>query len=284
MPNNDHSVAAVLILGAYALFFVIRHIERHGLFRGFRRLSPWRKVGVIVVLLYATMTGATKAPPVMQQLFRLLFWSPQSQWALAPTAGRTDAAAEAVEEAERGADDLEATATNEVNYISFDWHAPDRQPYHARQNVLAWTCEVRPIEVGGQLHEDHFIEFSAGVSTNPAVIEIEYAMTQKDGQVYRELANVVTSSYPHTEVVNLQSGAHTCYWFRCRVPQFAATAVRDWSGEALFGSSTGGAGFDLVGILQVDDNGQVYVGESGTYMLGGTQCVYTNGIMVEAAQ
>ena len=283
MPDSSHSIVAVLILAAYAFYFILRDIERHGVVpEWMRSLSPWRKVGMVAVLLFATVTGADKAPPVMRHLFRLLFWSPQAHWALATAEEHAETTEQTLETTALTADSLEATATNDVTFISFDWHAPDRQPYHARQNVLAWTCAVRPIEIEGVLHEDHFIEFSAGVSTNPAVIEIEYAVTRDDGEIYREFANVVTSSYPHTEVVNLQSGSHTCYWFRCRVPGFAVDSIRDWSGEALFGSPSAGSGFDLVGVLQVDDDGHVYEGKSGTYTIGGVQVTYTNGIMVEA--
>ena len=202
---------------------------------------------------------------------------------MAPASQANTAAEEIIEETMQTADEVGATATNDIALLSFDWHVPDRLPYHARQNVLAWTCDVRPIIVDGVLHEDHYLAFSANVSTNPAVIEIEYAGII-DGLPYRELSNVVTSSYPASSVITLQSGSHTCFWFRCKVPDFAINARRDWSGEALFGSATAGGGFDLVGLLQVDADGDVYVGRTGTWAIGGQECTWTNGILIEAAK
>lgn len=284
MTSTSHSIAAVLLLGAFLLYLMVRGIERHGVLpREIVNLSPWRKFGLLLIVMYATLTGATKAPPIMQSVFRMLFWSPRTRWALEQTCLDNDQSSGSIDAAREVTDQIEQIATNDVAYISFDWHADTRQPYHSRQNVLAWTCDVRPITIDGVLHEDHFLAFSSGVSTNPAVIEIEYAGLV-DGQPYRELSNVVTSSYPASSIVTLQSGSHTCFWFRCKVPPFAVGARRDWSGEALFGSASAGGGFDLVGLLQVDDNGDVYVGRTGTWTIGGQNCTFTNGILIEASQ
>ena len=109
---------------------------------------------------------------------------------------------------------------NDVWTLSFDWHAPQRLPYHERQNVLAWTAAVVPTNINGTLYEDHYVSFNAEPLTNPAVILIEYARTKDDGTVERYSAETITNSYPNTYVVHLcKRPLHTCYGFgmrRCR--------------------------------------------------------------------
>jgi hypothetical protein len=132
---------------------------------------------------------------------------------------------------------------------SFDWHSPNRLPYHARQNVLGRTVWVTPTNVNGVACEDHYVAFNESATTNPAVILIEYTRKLDDGTILRYSSPTITNSYPVMVPVNLQSGSHTCYWFRCEIPlAFLNCCVRDWNGEALFGSpQDSGKGFDLLG-------------------------------------
>ena len=81
--------------------------------------------------------------------------------------------------------------------------------------------------------------------------------------------------------MTLQSGAYTCYWFRCEVPLAFTNAVRDWNGEALFGSPAGsGKGFDLLGTLVVDDGDSIWVGATTNVVLGAQTNEFKNGINV----
>lgn len=150
---------------------------------------------------------------------------------------------------------------------------------------MAWTCKVAETNIGGVLCEDHYVAFNATASTNPAVIEVEYAATMPDGSIYRETSNVITSSYPEASIVELQSGSHTCYWFRCAVPAFARDRARDWCGEALFGAPSGSAhGFDMLGVLHIDTDNNVWVGRTGEFDIGGSHCVFSNGVCLAVTE
>jgi hypothetical protein len=240
-----------------------------------------RRLVIVFALMSFTLVGADKGAAAAK-IFKLLFFNPISQvWPLAEatrdTADADGAAAQAV--------DLSVAAqavveSNEVWTLSFDWHAPTRLPYHERQNVLAWTAAVVPTNIAGTLYEDHYVAFNAAASTNPAVILIEYAQRTPTG-VTRYSAEVVTNSYPDTSVVELQSGSYTCYWFRCAVPVAFTNSVRDWNGEALFGSPSGsGKGFDLLGTLVVDDGNDIWVGATTNHVFGAVTNEFKNGINV----
>lgn len=247
------------------------------------RLAPWRSlIALLVAVSWFTLQGSTKAPDVVGKLFKLLFWEPSSPWTLAgPSAQIQDA--EAAVDYSLGAlvETSNVITNNDVWTLSFDWHAPQRLPYHERQNVLAWTAAVVPTNINDTLYEDHYVSFNAGASTNPAVILIEYARTKDDGTIERYSAETITNSYPNTYVVNLQSGAYTCYWFRCAVPVAYTNCVRDWNGEALFGSpAESGHGFDLLGTLVIDADEEIWVGATTNTMLGGISHSFVNGINV----
>ncbi len=247
------------------------------------RLSPWRSLIILLVAVsWFTLQGSTKAPDVVGKLFKLLFWSPSSPWSLAEPSAKIQDAESAVAFSSNVLVEASGVITNnDVWTLSFDWHAPQRLPYHERQNVLAWTAAVVPTNINGALYEDHYVSFNAGASTNPAVILIEYARTKDDGTVERYSAETITNSYPNTYVVDLQSGSHTCYWFRCAVPIAYTNCVRDWNGEALFGSpADSGHGFDLLGTLVIDDANDIWVGATTNIMLGGVTHSFANGINV----
>lgn len=248
----------------------------------FRALSLLKKLLVLSVLFVSTLIGADKGPTTAASIFKFLFWDPGQPWQLASVRAALDGADAAVTAAEEDIDFVEAeTGTNEVVTFSFSWHAPDRLPYHERQNVLAWTAAVVPTNIGGTLYEDHYVAFNAAASTNPAVILIEYAKRRDDGTVERYSSEVVTNSYPDKFAVQLQSGSHTCYWFRCPVPAAFTNEVRDWNGEALFGSPEGsGRGFDLLGTLVVDDGNEVWMGATTNLFIGGATNEFINGINV----
>lgn len=250
--------------------------------------SVWRSMGIpartvaIVALSLATLYGGSKSPNPILRMFDVLFWDPGRPWQLASVRSAVDTAQAAVAVASDDLDYVEAeTSTTQVWTVSFDWHAPDRLPARDRQNIMGWTAQVVPTNINGTLFEDHYVAFNSQASTNPAVILIEYAARRDDGTVERQSARVVTNSYPQTSVVNLQSGAHTCYWFRVAVPEAFTNSVRDWSGEALFGAPEGsGKGFDLLGTLVVDDGNNVWVGATTNIVLAGATNEFINGINV----
>lgn len=249
------------------------------------RAMPWRaRISVLLILAISTLIGADKSPVTPSAVLNFLFWDPGRPWQLASVRAALDGAAESVGRAE--ADNAAAeSATNAVYTLSFDWHAPDRLPYHERQNVLAWTVWVSPTNIGGTLYEDHYVAFNSNASTNPAVIYIEYARSLDNGAVERYTQETVTNSYPAATVIDVASGSHTCYWFRCQVPDAFTNSVRDWNGEALFGSPAGsGKGFDLLGTLVIDDGDNVWVGATTNLFFGGITNEFKNGINTTEVQ
>lgn len=276
-------IASVIILLAFALWAVVRLHESgsaDSLWRRWRKLDLPVRAASIIAVVFFTLVGGSKGPSPITQVLRLLFWDHPMTWALSEAAQKTHAAEAANAISREAIEEVEA-ATNDVWTISFDWHVPDRLPYHERQNVLAWTATVIPTNIDGVLYEDHYVAFNSHASTNPAVILIEYAGKREDGSIERYSAPVVTNSYPDTSVVTLQSGAYTCYWFRVAVPVAFTNAVRDWNGEALFGSPQGsGKGFDLLGTLVIDDGNDVWVGATTNFFLGGITNEFKNGINI----
>jgi hypothetical protein len=239
-----------------------------------------RRLVILFALASFTLVGADKGAATAK-IFKLLFFNPLSQvWPLVDaTRDTADAEGAAAQAVDLTAQAQAVVASNDVWTLSFDWHAPQRLPYHERQNVLAWTAAVVPTNIAGTLYEDHYVAFNAAASTNPAVILIEYAQKTPAG-VVRYSADVVTNSYPDTSIVTLQSGSYTCYWFRCAVPVAFTNSVRDWNGEALFGSPAGsGKGFDLLGTLVIDDGNDIWIGATETNAVG----TFKNGINITEA-
>jgi hypothetical protein len=280
-------IATTIILLAFALWAIVRLHECGGadsLWSQWRKLDFPARAALLLAVGFFTLVGGTKGPAPITQVLRLLFWDHPMTWALSEAAQKTQAAIAANGITEAALAEVEAT-TNEVWTLSFDWHAPNRLPYHERQNVLAWTVTVAPTNIDGVLYEDHFVSFNSSASTNPAVILIEYAGKDEAGNITRYSASVVTNSFPDTSVVTLQSGSYICYWFRCAVPLPFVNSVRDWNGEALFGSPHGsGKGFDLLGTLVIDDGNDVWVGATTNHVFGSVTNVFKNGINITEVQ
>ena len=281
-------------LGIFLVFLWAAVWIAHLVERGFFTLPDWwtrrslkQKCAILLALGAFCYAGADKTPtlpPVMSSLYRLLYWKSEEGWRLGDVQKAVDdsyiditntVSAQAVADA----------ATNEVYTLSFDWHTEDRLNLsgadQSRYNVMARTVWVQPTNILGVLHERHYVAFSHMPSTNPAIIHVEYARQNDDGTVERHLAQVNAESYPDAFVVNLQSGSHTCFWFQVAVPETFANAQRDWNGEALFGSPIGsGTGFDLAGLLLIDDGGGLWSGITTNVTLGGMDMVFENGINV----
>ncbi len=271
----------IVIAALFAAWAVVRMHEcgrSESLWRRWRSMGFPARAAAILAVSFFTLVGGSKGP--ITQVLRLLFWDHSLTWPLADATLKTQAAAAANEVTRAALEEVEAT-TNDVWTFSFDWHAPQRLPYHERQNVLAWTAQVVPTNIAGTLYEDHYVAFNSQASTNPAVILIEYAGKDDAGNVVRYSADVVTNSFPSTSVVTLQSGSYTCYWFRCEVPAAFVGSPRDWNGEALFGSPAGsGKGFDLLGTLVVDDGDDIWVGATTNIVIGGVTNEFKNGINI----
>jgi hypothetical protein len=58
--------------------------------------------------------------------------------------------------------------------------------------------------------------------------------------------------------------------------------VRDWSGEALFGSpEDSGKGFDLLGMLLIDDGDNIWEGATTNMVFGAITNAVANGVILE---
>jgi hypothetical protein len=258
----------------------------------------WKDLGIpgrtvmITFTVMCTLYGGSKAPGPTGSLYRMLFWHGNDIWALTGAATANELAAASIVAATNSIVIATNTAaqvdsfidTNDVVTFSFDWHSPNRLPYHDRQNVLGRTVWVAPTNIAGVAYEDHYVAFNELATTNPAVILIEYARKRDDGTVERYSSPTITNSYPLMVPVSLQSGVHTCYWFRCAVPVAYTNGccVRDWNGEALFGSPTGsGKGFDLLGTLLIDDGDNIWEGATTNMVVGAKTNAVKNGVILE---
>jgi len=286
----------ILLWAAWGLVRYCESGEAQAIGRELRRL--WITLGVpgrmvmITLTIMCTLYGGSKAPGPTGSLFRMLFWHGNDIWALTGAATSNElaaaslvAATNSINIATNTAAQVEAfVSTNDVVTFSFDWHSPNRLPYHDRQNVLGRTVLVHPTNILGTLYEDHYVAFNEAATTNPAVILIEYARDRGDGTVERYSSPTITNSYPVMVPVTLQSGVHTCYWFRCAVPLAFTNScvVRDWNGEALFGSPDGsGNGFDLFGTLLIDDGDNIWEGATTNMVIGAKTNEVKNGVILE---
>lgn len=290
-------IGCLIFIGLFA-YMVARFYESgeaQALFADLRKF--YKSLGipgrVIIGVFFVIMAyrGGAKPPPVTSSIYRTLFWHGSDIWALLP-ANEADQAARnkiasatnSIEQATNIANQVSSFVdTNNVVTLSFDWHSPNRLPYHDRQNVLGRTVWVQPTNIAGVAYEDHYVAFNESATTNPAVILIEYSRRLDNGTIQRISSPTITNSYPDMVPVTLQSGVHTCYWFRCEVPAaFTNCCVRDWNGEALFGSPEGsGKGFDLLGTLVVDDGDNIWQGSTTNIVIGAKTNAVKNGVILE---
>jgi len=246
-----------------------------------------------IIFTFCLISGAVIASEntPIRSLFRLLFWHADDVWALTQTATDISTATNNTATAQN----LIAQATNklaavssqvstqEVWTMSFGWPMADRTPPNPRQNVLGETVWRSNVWVNGTLFHDHYVHFNELVSTNPAVLNIQYTKRLDDGTLQRWLANVTTNSYPNTSVINLEHGSYTCYWFRCQCPVAITNSVIDWDREVAFGAPLGSdSGFNVMGVFLIDDQyGDVWAGISLTNVVGSVTNIWLNGLKVE---
>jgi hypothetical protein len=286
-----------LILVLFCAYLITRYYESGAAKELMATLHKlWKSNGipgrVILGVFFVVMAyrGGAKAPPATSSLFRMLFWN-GGDWALMDAYEDNSASDQAVSTASNAVINATNTATlvedfvdtNNVVTFSFDWHTPNRLPYHDMQNVLGYTVWVQPTNILGVLYEDHYVAFNESATTNPAVILIEYARKLDNGTVQRISSPTITNSFPTMYPITVQSGTHTCYWFRCEVPAaFTNCCVRDWNGEALFGSPEGsGKGFDLLGTMLIDDGDNVWEGATTNMVFGAITNQVKNGVILE---
>lgn len=297
IPTANQILCGIPIV-LFVAFLIARYYESGAAQEYVRELHKvWVSLGIpgrVVIgglILMCTLSGGSKGINPAASLFRVLFWPHGNEWALLPAYDKNTQAKQAVATSTNAIASATNTAaavtayvaTNNVITYSFDWHSPNRLPYHDRQNVLGRNPWVTPRLINGVWYEDHYVAFNESATTNPAVVFIEYATKRDDGSIERYSMPTITNSYPNMYIINLQSGSHTCYWFRCEVPPaFTNCCVRDWNGEALFGSPDGsGKGFDLLGMLLIDDGDNIWEGATTNMTFGPVNYPVRNGIVGE---
>jgi hypothetical protein len=292
-------IIAGLLFVLFFAYLIVRFYEsgaaqetRDEIYRMWKSAGvPGRAIGILFVAMMTLYGGSKGGPPVTGSLYRMLFWNGDQIYALlaadeaeADAREKINIATNSITSATNlAAQVTEYVSTNDIVTLSFDWPSPNRLPYHDRQNVLGRTVWVTPTNILGVLYEDHYVAFNESATTNPAVILIEYARKLDNGTVQRISSPTITNSYPDMVTVNLQSGSQTCYWFRCEVPSaFTNCCVRDWNGEALFGSPEGsGKGFDLLGTLLIDDGDNIWEGATTNLVMGTYTNQVKNGVILE---
>jgi hypothetical protein len=248
----------------------------------------------IVTLFFLMATTHLKADEntPLVSLYRLLFWHASDIWALRQASEDISTATNStvtaqnmiIEATNKLASITSQIETQEVWTLSFGWPMEDRTPPNERQNVLGECVWRSNVWVNGTLFHDHYVHFNELVSTNPAVLNIEYSKRLDDGSITRWTANVTTNSYPNTSVVDLEHGSYTCYWFRCQCPTALTNCVIDWDREVVFGAPLDTeSGFNVMGVFLIDDEyGDVWEGISYTNVVGSVTNLWLNGLKVEA--
>lgn len=290
-------IALIVIL--FALWAVVRLAESP-LWSDFCRIArsmslTGRVVAVVCVLGFARI-GGSKAPqpqpiralsmlmhdPVMASLMPSGVAAPRSGSealeASLSVAQADSATAAAASASAAGTAALVAAAIPLASALTLDldWHPETRVPDAA--NIMAWEAWAQPVVVGGVLCEDHYVAFSATPTEAPGMV-FDYA----DLTGERHAAQAFTNSFPTLYGVTLPSGVHSCYWFRCEVPAPFRTRLRTWNGEVRFGGPPGSAfGFDIAGILLIDDGNAIWRGLTTNIVFNGEALEHVNGILLNA--
>lgn len=297
---NGCYVALVLLLWMLVVIAwladkgVLSAIARHQRERikWFRGLVTWRKFAVLLALCFVVADGADKSAGAIP-ILRMMFFDP-IVGALMPSGVAASRSATASLEnslrvAQTNAAETRAassSATGTVAAVSIartnavaltldlDWHTPTRVPDAV--NIMANQVWVNPTNIGGTLCDDHYIRFTATPTEAPSMIFDYYDL---NGERYTVKAD--TNSYPQLFGVTLPSGVHSCYWFRCEVPARFVQRLRTWDGEVRFGGPLGSSyGFDLAGILLIDNGNAVWQGLTTNIVYNGQTLEHINGICV----
>ena len=275
---------------------VLSAIARHERERikWFRGLVTWRKFAVLFALWFVVADGADKSAGAIP-ILRMMFFDPivgalmpsgvaaprvatsAMEHKLAQAQADVAAAATAAVSATNTAAQIGTLRTNALACtLDVDWHAPTRVP--AAVNIMAWQVWVTPTNIAGVMHEDHFIRFSSVPSQAPGMVFDYYDLA---GERYQAQAS--TNSFPALYGIALPSGVHSCYWFRCEVPARFTQRLRTWDGEVRFGGPRGSAfGFDLAGILLIDNGNAIWKGLTTNIVHNGELLEHINGICVSS--
>lgn len=282
---------AIIAVG-FSLWLIALREEnkaRHGSKPFLSGLSTGAKILVVLLVmngLQAQVAGGKGATPVGRVL-RLLFFHADDIWPLADAVRENEAAAatnavtaQILAAASNTLAEVGArVATQDVWTVSFGWPMGDRTPAHEEQNVMGEKPARSNVWINGELYHDHYVAFNALVGTNPAILSVEYSARTDAGAVQSWWADVTTNSYPSASVIQLEHGAYTCYWFRCKCPTALTNSVIDDDREVIFGAPPeSDRGFNIAGVFVVSRDGQLWQGRTYTNVVDGLTNIVVNGI------
>jgi len=283
---------AVFAFLAYVVAVIAENSAIEVLLRRWRKTSTWIKYIVVLLILGATFYGGAKAPIVPEKILSFMFFDPSLE-AIFPTGvvGESKKARElmlgvingdltlgAAADNSSNAVFLAAQAIAETNSMSMitlaaDWPHTER-PEPA--NIIASQIWVEPTNVVGELYENRYIEFSSVPSESPRIV-VNY-MDQRGNSV---LVEPITNSFPTLVGINVQSGSHSCYWFRVKVPDMFRHNLRTWEDDVKFGGPIGsGYGFEVAGIIVFGSAGEYWRGIDAELTIGGDSLEFSNGVLM----
>lgn len=252
------------------------------------------KLALIAALIVLVIYAADKPPVSVERVMQsMLMFNTATRTAIpaniaasGDTSYATRSAAIAAREAASAASDISTLTTNlaaltamelqnaAVMTIDCGWSYANREP--AAVNQMAQDQWVTATNINGVLHEDHYVEFSSTPTEAPGMV-FEY----KDLTGVAFNVESITNSYPQLHAVILPSGVHSCYWFRCIVPQPFTTRLRTFAGPVRFGGPVGSSyGLSIAGIFLIDIGNKIWQGRTITTQIGTNTVEWINGVSV----
>lgn len=185
----------------------------------------------------------------------------------------TSAAANITQAVDTASEVLGLASNYNALTIAVDW------PHSARPepaNIMASEILVCPTNIANVLYEIRYIEFSQLPSEAPNIV-VEF----RDQRGNAALAESDTNSFPDLFNINVQSGSHSCYWFRVKVPDQFKRNLRTWETDVKFGGPIGSAyGFEISGLIVISEGGNYWRGLTKDLMIGGELRTFDDGVLM----
>lgn len=168
---------------------------------------------------------------------------------------------------------IDLAADANILTLAADW------PHSARPepaNIMASEILVCPTNIADVLYEIRYIEFSQLPSEAPNIV-VQY----KDQRGNTATSEPDTNSFPTLVGVDVQSGSHSCYWFRVKVPERFRQNLRTWETDVKFGGPLGSAyGFEISGLIVIAEGGNYWRGLTKDLTIGGETHSFNNGVLM----
>lgn len=258
-----------------------------------RSMTPAQQMLTFLAIAFFTLYGGSKGAiivPAKQMSF--MFFNPSLRAIFPPgMVGEAKQSEQVMTDIFNADNVLSAASTNSVmasdkasqvlalatDYsaltIAVDWpHSSRPDP----ANIMASEIMVCPTNITDVLYEIRYIEFSQLPSEAPGIV-VQY----KDQRGNSMLVEPETNSFPDLFNITVQSGSHSCYWFRVKVPDQFKRNLRTWETDVKFGGPIGSAyGFEIAGLIVISEGGNYWRGLSKNLMIGGESRTFDNGVLM----